>query len=84
MSIEEWELAQGEFVFQHDNDPKHTAKVIKRYLEAVHLTETEGTLLYWPAQSPDLNPIEHKWAQAKSIRRKHLCDIDSLFRDFCT
>ena len=25
--------------------------------------------------SPDLNPIEHKWAQAKSLRRKHNYDI---------
>ena len=41
-------------------------------------------LEYLPPYSPDLNPIEQKWAQAKSIRRKHLCDIDSLFRDFCT
>ena len=41
------------------------------------------TLEYLPPYSPDLNPIEHKWAQAKSIRRKHLCDIDSLFRNFC-
>ena len=46
MSLEEWELAQGEFIFQHDNDPKHTAKVTKQYLESVHLTEAEGTLLY--------------------------------------
>ena len=28
------------------------------------------TLEYLPPYSPDLNPIEHKWAQAKSIRRK--------------
>ena len=28
------------------------------------------TLEYLPPYSPDLNPIEHKWAQAKAIRRK--------------
>ena len=28
------------------------------------------TLQYLPPYSPDLNPIEHKWAQAKAIRRK--------------
>ena len=27
-------------------------------------------LEYLPPYSPDLNPIEHKWAQAKAIRRK--------------
>jgi len=41
-------------------------------------------LEYLPPYSPDLNPIEHKWAQAKSARRKHSCDIDTLFKDFCT
>ncbi len=40
------------------------------------------TLEYLPPYSPDLNPIEHKWAQAKSVRRKHKCDISTLFRDF--
>lgn len=28
------------------------------------------TLLYLPPYSPDLNPIEKKWAQLKSLRRK--------------
>ncbi len=37
------------------------------------------TLLYLPPYSPDLNPIEKKWAQAKSIRRKFNCEIDELF-----
>lgn len=33
--------------------------------------ESNGhTLLYLPPYSPDLNPIEHKWAQAKAIRRR--------------
>lgn len=34
-----------------------------------------------PSYSPDLNPIESKWAQAKDIRRQHRCDVDTLFRD---
>jgi len=38
------------------------------------------TLLYLPPYSPDLNPIEKKWAHAKSIRRKFNCSIDSLFQ----
>ena len=36
-------------------------------------------LEYLPPYSPDLNPIEHKWAQAKAIRRKERCDINTLF-----
>ncbi|MCI5158383.1 MAG: IS630 family transposase, partial [Candidatus Electrothrix sp. AUS1_2] len=30
--------------------------------------------------SPDLNPIEHKWPQAKARRRKPGCSVDELFR----
>jgi transposase len=36
-------------------------------------------LEYLPAYSPDLNPIEHKWAQAKAVRKQHYCSIDELF-----
>ena len=42
------------------------------------------TLLYLPPYSPDLNPIEKKWAQAKSIRRRVDCDINSLFQYYLT
>ena len=38
-------------------------------------------LEYLPAYSPDLNPIEHKWAQSKVLRRKSQCSIESLFNE---
>ena len=41
-------------------------------------------LEYLPAYSPDLNPIESKWAESKSKRRKYKCDIDVLFREYIT
>jgi transposase len=41
------------------------------------------TLEFLPPYSPDLNPIEHKWAQAKAIRRKHRCSINELFEAHC-
>jgi transposase len=40
------------------------------------------TLEYLPPYSPDLNPIEKKWAQAKAIRRKHRCDVYTLFQQY--
>ncbi|MSP27173.1 MAG: IS630 family transposase, partial [Methylococcales bacterium] len=37
------------------------------------------SLEFLPPYSPDLNPIEHKWAQAKALRRKKNCSTDTLF-----
>ena len=39
------------------------------------------TLEYLPPYSPDLNPIEHKWAQAKAIRKRQRCNVDQLFSE---
>ena len=41
-------------------------------------------LLYLPPYSPDLKPIEKKWAQAKHIRNSTQCSIDTLFSSYLT
>ena len=38
--------------------------------------------LFLPPYSPDCKPIEHKWAQAKAIRRKHSCSTLELFQKY--
>ncbi|CAM4456902.1 MAG: hypothetical protein LEGION0403_FIIPPAGN_02782 [Legionella sp.] len=40
-------------------------------------------LEYLPPYSPDLNPIEHKWVQAKTLHRTLGCSIDELFQSHC-
>ncbi|WP_259135011.1 transposase [Chryseobacterium ginsenosidimutans] len=42
----------------------------KREDALLKVQEQSHILLFLPPYSPDLNPIEKKWAQAKSIRRK--------------
>ena len=57
-----------------DNASFHKSSAIRQLIQnAGHL------LLFLPSYSPDLNPIEHKWAQAKAIRKQRLCSIDELF-----
>ena len=34
---------------------------------------------YLPPYSPDFNPIEHKWAQVKAIRRRLRCSASEVF-----
>lgn len=44
------------------------------------ITSCGHELEFLPPYSPDLNPIEHKWAQAKALRRKYRCSVEELFQ----
>jgi transposase len=57
---------KGDGIVQHDNDPKHGARKTREWLK-----DNGIEVLVWPAQSPDLPPIERVWYEVDRKLRKH-------------
>ena len=67
-------LGLNSFIFQQDNDPKHTSNYLKDFINKNKIEKLD-----WPSQSPDLNPIEHVWAYMnRDLRGKNFKTRDDL------
>ncbi len=68
-SLYDYSVPSSDGYFQQEIAPCHKAQII---LDWFLEHDKEFTLLKWPPQSPDLNPIEHFW----DVVEREICIMD--------
>ena len=66
------------WVFQMDNDPKHTSKVVAKWL-----MDNKIKVLEWQSQSPKLNSIENMLAELKKYVQARKSTNLTQLHQFC-
>ena len=66
-----------DIVFQQDNASCHTSKKTTQFLE-LSMNQHGFSVMKWPPNSPDMNPIEHIWAHLKTELHRRYPDTAFL------
>ncbi len=69
------DICDDAYVYMHDNASIHTARDVRRFL-----SDKGVAVMEWPAQSPDLNPIENLWFILEhALRSRNPANEEHLF-----
>ena len=65
-------IDSNQYIFMQDNASCHTSKQSQRFFASKQIP-----VMDWPANSPDLNPLENLWSDFKARFHQHFTDTKS-------